>query len=136
MIQLFKRFVYSLHTSSYDSLSTNNTSLAQGRLVCQGTVGDLKTEFRCGYHLTICRSIGADANLETGTDAELGLESAIKDLFPKSEKLKKNSGPDNFSGTKDQLVYVLPIGEDDENSSRKLDRVTQLFDRLEEKKKR
>ena len=52
-------------------------------------------------------------------ETELELESDIKRFFPKSEKLRKNSGPDNFSGTKEQLVFVLPIEEDEENSSRK-----------------
>ena len=120
----------------FDALVLDLFLRVQGRLVCQGTVGELKTQFRCGYNLTIDRDVGVGTDASHEAEAEAELESAIKMFFPKAEKLRKNSGPDNFSRIKDQLVFVLPTEEDEENSSRKLDRVTQLFDHLGENKSR
>jgi hypothetical protein len=84
--------------------ANSNHILFQGRLLCQGTVSQLKSEFRCGYQLTVQKKRA----VTFGNSAEAAgadLETEIRTIFPECEKLDR-SGPLETSETKSDEVRV------------------------------
>ncbi len=64
------------------------------------------------------------------------LETNIKKFYPDAEKLQSQSSFDsknNSTDMKDEHTFILPVGENEENSPEKFDRLSQLFEMLENK---
>jgi hypothetical protein len=85
--------------------------------MCQGTVSQLKSQFNCGFQLTIHQS-------RTNNDDNDDLEKSIKKFYPKLQKVKRKS---KFESLNEQ-TFSLPIEENEEDQ---LDRLSELFQMLE-----
>ena len=89
--------------------------------MCQGTVSQLKSEFSCGFQLTIHQS---------RTDED-DLEKSIKKFYPKVQKVQKKSKLESLKVMMNEQTYLLPIEENEEDQPEKLDRLSELFQMLE-----
>jgi hypothetical protein len=88
----------------------------QGKLMCQGTVSQLKSQFNCGFQLTIHQS-------GTNND-DNDLEKSIKKFYPKLQKVKRKSKLESLN----EQTFSLPIEENEEDQ---LERLSELFKMLE-----
>jgi len=92
--------------------------------MCQGTVSQLKSTFGCGFQLSIQTN-------SRHTNHQL-LETNIKKFYPDMEKLQRQSDSNDLT-MKEERTFVLPVNEFEENSPEKFDRLSHLFEMLENK---
>ena len=104
------------HQTSFPVFMKMLTFSFQGKLMCQGTVSQLKSQFNCGFQLTIQQS-------GTNND-DNDLEKSIKKFYPKLQKVKRKSKLESLN----EQTFSLPIEENEEDQ---LERLSELFQMLE-----